>query len=208
MAAETLESVQRCEAGIGPIGHCDRSRVVQTDDLGSRSLQQVDLQPCNQWPIRVGGRAGIGVATRDDGLLLIRPRRHSLHRGGKYRVCLLDRGEIPARSILVLKQDEIAREVGPCRQRHPGVTDLSLGPHDPLGSVAPGNQNADAISGVVRPQTNRSVRATCVSRSRAGWQQSRTSRRCSSSVVARLVAPMTEHRAPIDRIRQRSLGFL
>ena len=45
-------------------------------------------------------------------------------------------------------------------------------------------RNACAISGVLTPQTSRSVSATCASRASAGWQQVKTSRSRSSGIVS------------------------
>ena len=52
-------------------------------------------------------------------------------------------------------------------------------------SVGAGVRNACAISSVVRPQTSRSVRATCASGASAGWQHVKISRSRSSSTSLR-----------------------
>ena len=60
-------------------------------------------------------------------------------------------------------------------------------------SVGAGVRNACAISSVVRPQTSRSVSATCASGDSAGWQQVKIRRSRSSSTLS-----SSAHAAGID----------
>ena len=60
-------------------------------------------------------------------------------------------------------------------------------------SVGAGVRNARAISSVVRPQTSRSVSATCASGARAGWQHVKISRSRSSSTLS-----SSAHAAGVD----------
>ena len=68
-------------------------------------------------------------------------------------------------------------------------------------------RNAWAISAVVRPQTSRSVSATCASRASAGWQQVKTSRSRSSGITS---APRSSAwlvvRSGVRLDQQRQLG--
>ena len=146
----------------------------------SRATRVVEQHQREQ-ALRVGFRQQLNEQTAESNRLARQiVSRHPLTGGG--RVALVEHEiDDPEHGLEPLRQLRAGRHF----VRNARVANLCLSLGRSAGRAsAPASGTRCAISSVVRPQTSRSVSATCASGASAGWQQVKISRSRSSSTLS------------------------